>query len=214
MYQPSRESVHWIRRTYPRHTEESFAVWLFFEVSCSAPSPLTWCSFWFHALQQVWIKHNGLPTCGCSLPPPSAWTWYLLGAHHSLQTLLNSTLGNYALDIWHFHLPYLWEAHLPSPAVGVFLNCFLPTWTTLWCTLMGRLFRYQHAVPSYMMSRYFPIICLILTEYSLPNSMLYTKRFCLYGVNLSNAISFSQTPWVPCRAWIAIHITIPLSLKF
>jgi hypothetical protein len=58
----------------------------------------------------------------------------------------------------------------------------------------GALFMNRQAVPSYIMARYFRIVYIILTAYSLLNSMLYTELFCSSGVSISSAIQFAQTP--------------------
>jgi hypothetical protein len=47
--------------------EEYFLTWLCCEVCNAAQSPLTWCSILSQPLQQVWIKHDSLLTCGCVL---------------------------------------------------------------------------------------------------------------------------------------------------
>jgi hypothetical protein len=173
----------------------------------SAPLPLTWCNFPFRTPQQVRIEHNSLPTCGCLLPPASASTWYLLAAHHSLQALL----GNYPLDLCpptrqtrerrniFPHLPPVlrWtNIRLPGPHGGVH-------WRVV-CSWIDR--QWLHI--------WWPGISYRLHNFnSLFTAELYanTELFCSSGVNLSNAISFAQTPRMPCRVRIAVPLTIPSS---
>lgn len=84
--------------------------------------------------------------------------------------------------------------HHPSFTAGVFWIAFILLWphgSLYWQAISSWI---KQALLSYVMARYFPIVCIILIAFSLLNCMPFIKLICLSGASLSSIISFTQTP--------------------
>lgn len=115
-----------------------------------------------------------------------------------------------------------WFARNTRGITSTFMYCWyfmeLPqhNHTIQLCILTGYFFKDQQALLSCMTARYFCIIFIIPTEFSILKSMLYTKLFCSSGVTLSSIILYAQTclaesrwlfTWPSCYYWVLIQVS-------